>query len=67
MAPSAHTNFASPAFPPPPSHHYLHQFRANHDRFSNTGSEDDSLFVTQPPASWMDAAALRRGYDYHHR
>ncbi|KAK4041682.1 hypothetical protein C8A01DRAFT_45220 [Parachaetomium inaequale] len=66
-APSAHTNFASPAFPPPPSHHYLHQSLANHDRLANTGAEDDSLFVTQAPASWVDAAALHRGYGYHHR
>lgn len=59
-----------PSFAPqgslPRPQHYVHQFLANHDRLENAGSEEDSLFVTQPSAPWMDAVA-HRAYGYHQR
>jgi len=66
--------FTVPATPPsfaphgslPRSQHHFHQFLANHDRFENAGLEEDSLFVTQSSAQWMDVVAPRT-YGYHHR
>ena len=57
-------NFAAPGSLPRP-HYYFHQFLANHDYLENTGSEQDSLFVTQAPAPWADVMASH-GYGNQH-
>ncbi|KAK4104761.1 hypothetical protein N658DRAFT_188436 [Parathielavia hyrcaniae] len=59
-------NLAPPGYVPPSQHYYFPQFMANHDRMENRDTEEDSLFVTQPPAPWMDGMAPNRGYYYHH-
>ncbi|KAK4127424.1 hypothetical protein N657DRAFT_678032 [Parathielavia appendiculata] len=57
-------NFAPPGYMPP-SPYYFHQFLANHDRMVNRDTEEESLFVIQSPASWMDGMVPHRGYYYH--
>ncbi|KAK4157572.1 hypothetical protein C8A00DRAFT_29415 [Chaetomidium leptoderma] len=59
--PSVLPKLAPPRSVPRPQYHF-HQFLANHDRLDNTGSDEDSLFVTQSTVSWSEAVGPPRGY-----
>ncbi|KAL2136942.1 hypothetical protein VTI74DRAFT_103 [Chaetomium olivicolor] len=65
--------FAIPSAPPRPSpgasflpQYYFNRYLANHDRLGAGESEDNGLFVTQPPTQG-DGAVAARGYGYYYQ